>query len=290
MYSENFDYYRPKNLKEAIALLKSKKDAKLIAGGHSLIPAMKLRLSSPSALIDISRIETLKKITVSKSMLHVGGLTTHSTVAGSKEVTTLCPVLSEVALNIGDLQVRNRGTMAGSLAHADPAADYPTAMLALGAEISTEGPKGKRKILAHDFFVDLFTTALTDEEILTEVSVPVIGGGQGGCYLKHRHPASSYAVVGIAACVATENGVVKNVRLAIGGVTSVPVIVESVSHSLVGRVPDSTAIFEACSHVTEALESPLSDVYASAEYRTHLAMVLSRRALTEAVQRAEKQT
>ncbi len=289
MYSTSFDYYRPKNLKEAITLLRKHKDAKLLAGGHSLIPAMKLRVSSPSAVIDIARIRGLDGIKASKSGVRIGGMTTHAAVESSKDLHKTCPVLSETAGHIGDIQVRNRGTIGGSLAHADPAADYPTVLLALDADIVATGAKGKRKIPADEFFVDLFTTGLKAGEVLTEVSVPAMKAGQGACYLKHRHPASSYAVVGVAAFVALKNGVVKEARLAIGGVTSTPVLVESVDASLAGQPPSTKAISEACEDVPAALEYPLGDVYASGEYRTHLATVLSRRALTEAVSRAKKQ-
>jgi carbon-monoxide dehydrogenase medium subunit len=289
MYPTSFDYYRPKNLKEAITLLKKHKDAKLLAGGHSLLPAMKLRVSSPSALIDIARIKGLDAIEASKTGIKIGGMTTHASVESSKDVLELCPVLSETAGHIGDIQVRNRGTLGGSLAHADPAADYPTLMLALDADIVATGAKGKRKIAASKFFVDLFTTGLKAGEVLTSVSVPAMKAGQGACYLKHRHPASSYAVVGVAAFVTLKNGVAKDVRLAIGGVTSIPVLVKSIGASLSGQAPTASAIAEACESVPEALEYPLGDIYASGEYRTHLATVLSRRALTEAFARAKKQ-
>lgn len=289
MYPTSFDYYRPKNLKEAITLLRKHKDAKLLAGGHSLLPAMKLRVSSPSALIDIARIKGLDEIKTSKSAIKIGGMTTHAAVESSKDVHKLCPVLAEVAGLIGDIQVRNRGTIGGSLAHADPAADYPTVMVALDADIVATGAKGKRKMAAGKFFVDLFTTGLKAGEVLTEVAVPAMKAGQGACYLKHRHPASSYAVVGVAAFVTLKNGAAKDVRLAIGGVTSTPVLVKSVGAALSGQAPTASAIADACETVAEALEYPLGDLYASGEYRTHLATVLSRRALTEAFARAKKQ-
>lgn len=289
MYPASFDYYRPKNLKEAIALLRKNKDAKLLAGGHSLLPAMKLRVSSPAALIDIGRVKGLDGIKTSKTSARIGGMATHAAVESSKNLQKVCPVLCETAAQIGDLQVRNRGTVGGSLAHADPASDYPTVMLALGADITVTGSRGKRKIPAEKFFVDLFTTALKAGEVLTEVSVPAMKAGQGACYRKHRHPASSYAVVGVAAFVTLKNGEVKAARLAVGGVTPTPVLVESAGAALAGRKPTANAIAEACESIPEALEFPLGDIYASGEYRTHLAKVLSGRALTEAVKRAKKQ-
>jgi carbon-monoxide dehydrogenase medium subunit len=289
MYPANFDYYRPKNLKEAAALLKKTKDAKLLAGGHSLLPAMKLRVSSPAAIIDIGRLKGLAGIKVGKSSITIGALTTHAAVAESKAVRKSCEILSEAAGLIGDLQVRNRGTIGGSLAHADPAADYPTVMLALDAELTAMSQKGSRCIPARKFFVELLTTALKGSEILTEVSVPVMGKSQGGCYLKHRHPASSYAVAGVAAVVGLKNDQVKSLRLAVGGVTETPVLVEEVADALVGQKPTAKAVAEAAALVSGALENPLGDLYASGEYRVHLATVLASRALNAAIARAKKQ-
>jgi carbon-monoxide dehydrogenase medium subunit len=289
MYPASFDYYRPKNVKEAAALLKKKKDAKLLAGGHSLLPAMKLRVSSPATLIDIGRVKGLDGIKAGKSSIKIGALATHASVADSKDVKKHCPVLAETAALIGDLQVRNRGTIGGSVAHADPAADYPTVLVALDAEITAASEKGSRKIPARKFFVDLFETALKGSEILTEVSVKAMGKGEGACYLKHRHPASSYAVVGVCAVVSLKNDSVKSARLAVGGATPNPVVVSGVEKALAGQRPTAKALADAAALVASAIEDPLGDLYASGEYRTHLATVLARRALTEAVARAKKQ-
>lgn len=289
MYPASFEYHRPKNLKEAIQLLKKKKDVKLLAGGHSLLPAMKLRVSAPGALIDIGRVKGLDGIKVGKTAIKIGALATHAAIAGSKEIAKSCEVLAEAAGMIGDIQVRNRGTIGGSLAHADPAADYPTVILALDAQLTAEGPRGRRKIDASKFFVDLFTTALKDSEILTEVSVPVMKKGQGGAYVKHRHPASSYAVVGAAAIVTIKNDAISRARVVVGGATPNPVVCKGVSEALEGQKPTAKAISEAANRVAESIEFPLGDLYASGEYRTHLASVLARRALTEAVKRAKKQ-
>ena len=229
---------------------------KLLAGGHSLIPAMKLRVSSPAAVIDIGRIKGLDAIKAGKSAIKIGALATHAAIAGSKEIGKSCPVLAEAAGTIGDIQVRNRGTLGGSLAHADPAADYPTVMLALDAELVAEGPRGRRKIEAGKFFVDLFTTALKDSEILTEVSVPVMKKGQGGAYVKHKHPASSYAVVGVAAIVTLKNEEVSRVRVVVGGATPNPVVARGVSEDLVGEKPTAKAISDAANRVAESIEFP----------------------------------
>jgi aerobic carbon-monoxide dehydrogenase medium subunit len=263
MFAAAFDYHRPKTVQEAVKLLREVKGARILAGGHSLLPAMKLRLSSPSALIDISRIAELRGIKSSKDGLVIGAMTTHAEIAASDLVRKTCPVLAETAARIGDQQVRNRGTIGGSLAHADPAADYPTIMLLLDAKIN--------EIPASDFFVDLFTTSLKPGEILTSVSVPA---ASKAVYLKHRHPASAFAVVGVAAMVQA-----KEVRIAIGGVTAVPVRAKAAEKVLIGQPLNAANIEKAAAAIV--LPNPLSDNYASGEFRTHLAKVMTKRALTQ---------
>ncbi len=286
MYASSFDYHRPKTLAEAVRLLGQVKDAKLLAGGHSLIPAMKLRVSSASALVDISGLKELRGVQASGATLTIGALTTHATVAGSDAVKKSCPVLAETASHIGDAQVRNRGTIGGSVAHADPAADYPTVLLALGATLVAEGPKGRRDIKASDFFVDLFTTALKPGEIVVEVKVPTYGKGTGGAYLKHRHPASSYAVVGVAALVDVKDGKCAKASLVVGGVTTRAVRVAAAEAALLGQPATDASFAAAAGKVAGAIADPLSDPYASGEFRKHLASVLARRALAAAAGRA----
>jgi carbon-monoxide dehydrogenase medium subunit len=286
MYTSTFDYHRPKTVKEAVELLRKNKDAKVLAGGHSLLPAMKLRAAQPAALVDIGRIKGLAGIKAGKSALKIGALTTHNAVATSAEVQRACGLLAETAGHIGDQQVRNRGTLGGSLAHADPAADYPTAMLALEATITATGAKGEREIEATKFFKDLFTTALKRDEIVTSVSVPTYGKGTGGAYLKHRHPASSYAVVGVAALVMVKNGKITAARIAVGGATVNAVRASAAEKALAGQAATAESIAAAAAKVAEAIVNPLSDNYASGEYRTHLATVLAKRALLKAVERA----
>jgi aerobic carbon-monoxide dehydrogenase medium subunit len=288
MYSEDFDYYRAKSLAEAAALLRKHKDSKLLAGGHSLLPAMRLRLSSPSALIDIGGIRALTGIKAKGRNLEIGALATHAAVAGSALVRKVCPLLAETAAQIGDPQVRNRGTIGGSLAHADPAADYPTSILALGATIVVKGANGERKIPAEKFFRGLFTTTMKPREILVSVLLPTAGKGAGSAYIKHRHPASSYAVVGVAAVVEVAGGICRSVRVAVGGVGATAVRATAAEEALSGKKPDTAAIAAAAARVAEAVEDPLSDTYASGAYRLHLAGVLARRALTSAVARAGK--
>ncbi len=289
MYTPTFDYYRPKTLDEAIKLLSKNKDAKVLAGGHSLLPAMKLRVSEPGALVDISRVKGLSGIKVGKKGVTIGATTTHAAVAASKELAKACPILPETAAQIGDTQVRNRGTVGGSLAHADPAADYPTVMLAMEAMMTATGNKGEREIPASKFFKDLFTTALKSDEILTSITVPAYANfpHMGGCYLKHRHPASSYAVVGVAAMIGLQGGKVTRVSLVVGGATPNPVRCSAAEEALTGAAPTEDAIAAAAAKVAGALENPMSDLYASADYRAHLATVMAKRALMTAVDRAK---
>lgn len=288
MYPTDFDYYRPKTVAEAVDLLRKNKDAKVLAGGHSLLPVMKLRAASPSALVDIGRIKGLAGIKATKKAVTIGALTTHATLATSDAVMSGCPILAEAAAQIGDAQVRHRGTIGGALAHADPAADFPTVIVALKGTLTATGPKGDREIPADKFFTDLFTTALKPGELLTSISVFAYGnaGNIGGTYLKHRHPASSYAVVGVAALVELKDGKCGSVDLVVGGATANPVRVTAAEEALTGQEPSEANIAAAAERVAEAIENPLSDVYASGEYRAHLATVMARRALANAVRRA----
>jgi carbon-monoxide dehydrogenase medium subunit len=286
MYPAEFDYYRPKTLAEALAMLRKHKGSKVLAGGHSLLPMMKLRTTAPPALVDIGRIKGLTGVKVGRKEIKIGAMTTHDTLATSTAIRSACPILAEAAAQIGDQQVRNRGTVGGSLAHADPAADLPAVILALGGTLTVVGPRGERDLSAEKFFVDLFTTALRPNEILTSISVPVMGPGVGGAYHKHKHPASGYAVVGVAAVIGLTAGLVKAARLVIGGVTASPVRATAAEKSLQGHAPDEAAIAAAAEQAAGAISDPMGDVYASGEYRVHLAKVLARRALAQAAQRA----
>jgi aerobic carbon-monoxide dehydrogenase medium subunit len=286
MYPDQFEYFRPKTLAEAAALLKKHKGARVLAGGHSLLPAMKLRLASPKALIDIGRIKGLSGIQARGKALWIGATTVHADVAASSVVRKLCPVLAEAAGEIGDLQVRNRGTIGGSVAHADPAADYPTVLVALDAAIVAKGPKGERKIPAGKFFLDLFTTALKPGEIVTSILIPTLGKGVGSVYVKHGHPASAYAVVGVAAILEVKNDSCVRASLAVGGATPNPVRASKAEASLVGKRVDDAAIESAAREVGTTIRDPLSDGYASGAFRVHLATVMTKRALQTAAERA----
>ncbi|HET7290800.1 MAG TPA: xanthine dehydrogenase family protein subunit M [Vicinamibacteria bacterium] len=284
MYAQGFEYYRAKSVAEAAELLRTKKDARLLAGGHSLLPAMKLRVASPAALVDIGRIAELRGIRTAGQGLTIGALTTHAEVAASPDIRKACPLLAETAAQIGDLQVRNRGTIGGSIAHADPAADLPTTLLALDAKATASNGTSSREIAANDFFVDIFTTALQPGEIVTAIGVP--GQAGGGAYLKHRHPASSYAVVGVAALVEIVGGRCARVAVAVGGVTTRAFRAAAAEQALSGKAADDATFAAASEQVRGAIRDPMSDLYASGEYRTHLAVVLTRRALALAAERA----
>ena len=286
MYSSSFEYFRPKTLAEAARLLQKHKGARLLAGGHSLLPAMKFKLATPKALVDLAAIPGLSGIKAKGKTVEIGATTTHAEIAASAVVKKACPILAEAAAQIGDLQVRNRGTIGGSIAHADPAADFPTVLVALGATIVAKGPKGARKIAADKFFVDLFATALKSGEIVTSIVVPAAGRGTGASYFKHPHPASRYAVVGVAAIVEVKDGKVARTSLVVGGTTPNPVRAAAAEAALTGQKADAASIAAAAGKVAGAISDPLSDTYASGEFRVHLATVLSKRALGAAVDRA----
>jgi carbon-monoxide dehydrogenase medium subunit len=281
-----FEYYAATSVQEALQLLRDHgPEAKLLAGGHSLLPMMKLRLSTPKALIDIGRIPELRYIREEGEVLAIGATTTHWMIESSDIVRRRVPLLAEAAGRIGDVQVRNMGTIGGSLAHADPAADYPAAILALEAEIVAQGLGGKRSIPAVDFFKGLFTTALEPSELIVEIRVPIPAGRSGAAYLKFPHPASGFAVVGCAALVTLDGGRCQKVRVAFTGVAEKAFRDHAVEDALTGKPPDDRSIADAAQRAAEGVE-PLSDIFASAEYRRHLARVYAKRALLAAVSRA----
>jgi aerobic carbon-monoxide dehydrogenase medium subunit len=289
MYTQRpaeFTYHRPTSVDEAIELL-SNDDARALAGGHSLLPMMKLRLAEPETIVDLGRIGGLSGIEGDGGAIRIGALATHASVAASDLVRSRCRVLATTAERIGDRQVRNRGTIGGSLAHADPAADYPTVVKALGATIVTAGPGGQREIAVDDFFTGVFTTALEQGELVTSVLVPAVGPGAGAAYVKHRHPASGYAVVGVAAVATVEGGKCTSARLVVGGVTGTPVRATGAEEVMIGIAPvDEAAIAAAAEKVPEALADAFGDTYASAAYRVHLATVGAKRAIKAAFEAA----
>ncbi len=287
MYPASFEYHRAASVEEAVGLLtRYKDDAKLLAGGHSLIPMMKLRLAQPKHLIDIGRVGGLAGIKEEGGNFVIGALTTHYAVESSAAVRQKCPMLSEAAALIGDPQVRNYGTVGGSVAHSDPAADWPALMLALGAEIKAVGPKGARTIKADDFFKDLFTTALGADEILTEIRIPT-GGHGGAAYMKHPHPASRFAVCGVAAAVSLDaGGKCTAGRVGVTGVGSHAIRAKGVEAALTGKTLDAATIAAASEKAAEGIEIN-ADLQGSVEYKAHLTRVYTRRALEKAVERAK---
>ena len=278
MIPANFDYESPLSLSEALSLLASREDAKILAGGHSLLPAMKLRLAQPALLVDIGRIGGLSYIRESGDRVLVGALTTHADVVASKVLQRVSPLLSQAASQIGDAQVRNRGTIGGSLAQSHPAADYPAAVLALDAEIVARSRQGERVIPAAKYFTGMFSTDLRPDEIITEVRVPRTTG-EGTFYKKHHHPASGYAVVGVAVRVKMAGGKIESAYVGITGVGENAYRASAVERALRGQ-PIST-IAEASTHACKGADV-MGDYYASAEYRSHLACVYTRRALEAA--------
>jgi carbon-monoxide dehydrogenase medium subunit len=285
--AQPFDYHVPKTLAEASRLLAQfSTDGKVLSGGHSLIPLMKLRLAAPKHLIDIGRIAELSYIQEDGGKIQIGALTTHYQIESSGLLKSKCPLLPETAKEIGDAQVRNKGTLGGSLAHADPAADWSAAILALDAEIKAASVRGDRWIPAREFFVDLMTTALKPDEILTAVRVPLLPARSGDAYLKLHQPASGFAIVGVAVRVAlNESGAIQQVSVGVTGVGSRAYRASAVEDGLRGKAPSLKRLEEAAAHATDGVE-PNADLYASAEYRAHLAQVYTRRALVKALERA----
>jgi carbon-monoxide dehydrogenase medium subunit len=288
MIPAQFDYQVANTLDEAVALLGKDPDgSKVLAGGHSLIPAMKLRLAQPQLLVDIARIKSLAYIREDGDRILIGATTTHYELQSSELLKRICPLLPECAASIGDVQVRNKGTIGGSLAHSDPAGDWPAAAIALAADIVVIGSGGERVIKADDFFVDLLTTALQPGEILREISIAMPQGRFAHAYQKVHHPASGFAVVGIAtSLVMGADGSCQSASLGITGVAAKAYRARAVEVALAGNQLDEQTIAGAASHVCEGID-PNSDLHASGEYRCHLAQVHTRRAIQTALGRAK---
>jgi carbon-monoxide dehydrogenase medium subunit len=278
-----FEYVKANSVAQAIALLNQHGDeAKVIAGGHSLLPAMKLRLSQPAVLIDIAAVAELKGIKTNGGTLSIGAGETYHAIATSATVISACPVLAACTGQIGDIQVRNAGTIGGALAHADPAADLTAVFLAIGGTVTVQSASGTRSIAADDLFVSMLMTALDSGELITAVNVPVMSKGQGASYAKLKHPASRYAIVGVAAAVTISNGVVSACRVAVTGAGPQAVRQPSVEKALIGTSGDAAAIKAACASAGADMEY-LGDIHASEEYRRAMVKVYAARALTDAV-------
>jgi carbon-monoxide dehydrogenase medium subunit len=287
MYSATFDYHRARSLADVHRLLAANPGAKLLAGGHSLIPLMKLRLATPPAVVDIGRIPELRGISRSGDSIRIGALTTHAEIAASADVQKAAPALAEGAGLVGDPAVRSRGTIGGNVAHADPASDLPTVLVALDARIVVVGPSGERTIAADGFFTGIMTTTLADNEVLTAITVPVAARGQGSAYVKFSHPASRYAVIGVAASITVANNQCSAARIALGGLVPHARRAAAVEKALGGKALDAAAIAAAAGQVGSDLGGEVSgDIFASASYRKAVAPVYVKRAIAAAAARA----
>ncbi len=291
MFPANFDYHRATDIDEAIRLLSTLPEAKLLAGGHSLIPMMKLRLAAPETLVDIGRIAELRGIEGGEAGVRIGALTTHTELAGSAVLTRHAPLLAEAAAKIADPAVRNKGTLGGNIAHADPASDLPAVLVALGATVHLASGEGKRSVAASAFFTGLLETALQDGEILVAVEIPAGAAGQGSCYLKVEHPASGYAICGAAAVVGIDrDGRCTGARVAMGGVSATPLEISGLGDALTGGGLSDGDIDRAVDELGQKIwvtVDPLGDIHASGEYRKALSQVYGKRALKLARDRAK---
>jgi carbon-monoxide dehydrogenase medium subunit len=283
MIPETFEYSAPATLAEALKMIDG--GAKPLAGGMSLIPMMKLRLSAPQKLVDIAKLKDLNYIRESGGAIHVGAASTHREVEISALIRGKCPLLGETVSHVGDPQVRNMGTIGGSVAHADPSADYPAALQALEAKIVLKRSGGERTVSAADFFVDTFTTALEPGEIVSEIVVPVEGSGVGTSYQKLVQPASGFAIVGIAARIQKTGGKISMARIGVTGLSNRSFRAVEAEKALVGKAGSVAEIQTAAALISAGVDAN-ADLYASADYRKHLAAVYAARAITAALTRS----
>ena len=275
-----FDYYAPTTVDEAVALLGQHEDAKLLAGGQSLMPVLRLRLAAPEVVVDLGKVEELRGIREDGDALVVGAMTPHSVVAADPLVAEHAKLLALATATIADPQVRHRGTFGGALVHADPAGDLPATAVALGAEFVIAGPGGRRTVAAADFFTDVFTTAVGEDEVLVEVRVPK-HTGWGAHYEKFTRTAQQWSIVGVAAAVRLDGGTVAEARVALTNMASTPVRATAVEQALVGGPATAEAVRAAAAQAAEGT-SPPTDANGDGDYRKHLATVLTRRAVLAA--------
>jgi aerobic carbon-monoxide dehydrogenase medium subunit len=288
MFAPSFDYYRASSVAEAGDLLRKHPGAKVLAGGHSLIPLLKLRLAAPPAVIDIGRLRELKGISRQDGVVRIGALTTHAEIAASSVIREQCPALAEAAQLVGDPAVRNRGTIGGNVAHADPASDLPTVLAALGATFEIASSGSSKTADAASFFTGMMSTVLGEQELLVAVNVPVRSQGQGQAYVKFAHPASRYAVIGVASALTSSGGTCTAAAVAIGGLVPRATRAASVERTLSGQKLSADSIAHAAAGIAQDLgDDLLGDLYASAEYRKAVAPVWVKRALTAAADRAK---
>ncbi|CAN5523917.1 xanthine dehydrogenase family protein subunit M [soil metagenome] len=283
MYPAAFDYHRPSLVEEVVQILSDNPEAKIIAGGHSLLPAMKLRLAAPGALVDLAGVSGLTGITVNGGA-SIGAMTTYTEAMNNSDLANSFAALHQAASAVGDVQVRNLGTIGGSAAHADPAADATAALVAHNAEFVVQGPNGERTISADDFFIDLFTTALEPEEVLVKINLPAPADNTSSAYAKFAHPASGYPVCGVAAVVTRDgSGSVTSARVVATGSTLKPTRLTGVEDAITGTSGDADAVAAAAENASEGVSEWAGDHYASSEYREHLTKVFAKRALNSAL-------
>ncbi len=281
-----FEYMAAASLDEAIsALAGSDGEGKVIAGGQSLVPLLNMRLARPALLVDLHRVGGLDGIREENGVLRIGALTRQRDVELSALVAERQPLLHAATRFIAHPQIRNRGTVGGSIAHADPAAEYPAVAIALGAEMTVRGPDGERKVAAEDFFVTYLTTCLDTAEILTEIRFPTLAAGAGWGFVEFARRAGDFALAGAAVTVESDGGILKNPRVTLFGVAPTPLRATAAEEALAGERPNDALIDAAGDKAYDQVDEPLSDVHASAEYRKHLAGVMTRRALKQAIER-----
>jgi carbon-monoxide dehydrogenase medium subunit len=287
MYPAAFEYHSPKTVQEALGLMGTHgDDAKLVAGGHSLIPMMKLRLAQPKHLIDLRNVPGLSGVKEDGGNLVIGAMTTWYQLESNATVKAKCPVISETASIVGDPAVRNLGTIGGSLAHADPAADMPATALACNFEIVCEGSKGRRTVKVDDWFQGIMATALKDDEILVEIRVPVLAAGTRAAYMKFPHPASRFAVVGVAAAITTDgSGTCSKASIGITGAGTKAVRAKGVEAALVGKNLSGAGAIEAAAQKAAEGVDVQADLQGSVEYKAHLCRVFAKRAIEAAIKR-----
>jgi carbon-monoxide dehydrogenase medium subunit len=278
MFPAPFSYARPGSVADAVAMLQANPDAKIIAGGHSLIPAMKLRLAMPGELVDLRDIAELRGVEVGDDAVTIKAMTTYNEIRDNAEASALFPILGEAIHVLGDAQVRERGTLVGSLVHNDPAADLTAVALAIGGSVHAVGPNGEREIPLDEFFVDLWTTTLEPDEVVTHVALNRHGGQVHQAYRKFAHPASGYAIVGVAAVVDLDGDTVSSARIALTGAASTSTRLTSVEAAIAGSTLTEEAVAQAVAGATDGIAIN-GDDFAPEAYRAHLVEVLTRRAL-----------
>lgn len=277
-----FDYVRPSSISEAVAALgEAGEDAKVLAGGQSLIPVLRLRLSYPSTVVDVGRIDELRGVRDDGDAIVIGAMTTHQEVLHDPVIAEHAPLIAQATETVADPQVRHRGTFGGALAHADPAGDLSAVALTLGAQFVITGPSGERMVEAHEFFLDYLTTALGADDVLTSIRVPKLGAGWSSHYEKFNRVAQAWSIVAVAALVHRDNGSISEARVGLTNMGSTPLRASAVEQALAGAQASEQAVAAAAEHAAEGTEAP-SDLSGKADYREHLARVLTKRAVLAA--------